>query len=138
MEIKGDPANGDSFVIEPSTDQSVFTTLKNFIDDLNTPASGAVGQAQLNNGLVATHSNLDNALNNILTIRAEVGTRLKEIDSLDNSGEDTDLQYAKTLSELQDLDYAKAISSLVQQQTTLSAAQQSFVKISGLSLFNYL
>ena len=138
LEIKGDPANGDSFVIEPSTDQSVFTTLKNFIDALNTPASGAVGQAQLNNDLVTTHSNLDNALNNILTIRAEVGTRLKEIDSLDNSGEDTDLQYAKTLSELQDLDYAKAISSLVQQQTTLSAAQQSFVKISGLSLFNYL
>lgn len=138
LEIKGDPAAGDSFAIEPSTNQSVFTTLKNLIDDLSEPVSGAAGNAQLNNGLVTAHSNLDNALNNILTVRAEVGTRLKEIDSLDSSGEDTDLQYAKTLSELQDLDYAKAISSLVQQQTTLSAAQQSFVKISGLSLFNFL
>lgn len=138
FEVKGDPAHNDSFTVTPSVDQSVFTTLKKLIDTLNGSGSGAAGQAALHNQLTIGHQNLDSALNNILTVRAEVGTRLKEIDSLDSSGEDTGLQYAQTLSELQDLDYAKAISSLVQQQTTLQAAQQSFVKISGLSLFNFL
>jgi len=42
------------------------------------------------------------------------------------------------LSDIQDLDYVKALTSLSQQQTTLQAAQQSFVKTAGLSLFNYI
>lgn len=138
FEIKGEPSSGDSFTLEPSTSQSVFTTMKDLIDLLNSPGGGAPGQTRLTNGLTIAHSNLDNALDNVLTIRADLGSRLKEIDSLNAAGEDIDLQYAETLSDLQDLDYSKAISSLVQQQTTLTAAQQSFVKLSGLSLFNFI
>jgi len=39
---------------------------------------------------------------------------------------------------LQDLDYAKAITDLTRQKTMLEAAQMSFTKIQGLSLFNYM
>jgi flagellar hook-associated protein 3 FlgL len=49
-----------------------------------------------------------------------------------------DLQYAETLKRLQDCDYAEAISRLTQLQTNLEAAQLSFMRVSGLSLFNYL
>jgi len=63
---------------------------------------------------------------------------MNEIDSLSNLNQDMTLQYQQTLSNLQDLDYAKAISDLTRNQTALQAAQQSFVKISQLSLFNYL
>lgn len=138
FEIKGDPANGDSFAIAPSTNQSVFTTLKNAIDLLETSGSGSAGRASLANGLSIANLNVDNALDNVLTVRADVGSRLKEIDTLDSNGEDIDIQLAETLENLQGLDYTKAISSLVQQQTTLTAAQQSFAKLSGLSLFNFL
>jgi flagellar hook-associated protein 3 FlgL len=61
-----------------------------------------------------------------------------EIDSLSSVNEDLSLQYQQTLSQLQDLDYAKAISDLTRKQTDLQAAQQSFVRMSQLSLFNYL
>jgi flagellar hook-associated protein 3 FlgL len=44
----------------------------------------------------------------------------------------------KALSEIKDLDYAEAISRLSLQMTGLQAAQQSFAKVQGLSLFNYL
>jgi len=138
LDIKGDPVNGDSFSVAPSLNKSLFATLKETINLLNAPASGAAGQARLNNGLGGAHSSIDNALSNILTVRAAVGSRLKEIDALNSTGDDKDLQYAQTLSTLQDLDYSKAISSLTQQQTTLSAAQQSFVKVSNLSLFNFI
>ncbi len=138
LEIAGTPANGDSFSVTPSTNQSVFTTVKDLINLLKMDGAGAVNQARLANGLSTAHNNLDNALDNILTVRAEVGTRLKEIDSLDSLGEDSNLQFSEALSDLQDLDYNQAISSMVQQQTVLTAAQQSFAKLSGLSLFNYI
>jgi flagellar hook-associated protein 3 FlgL len=61
-----------------------------------------------------------------------------EIDSTSGVNEDLTLQYQQTLSQLQDLDYAKTISDLTRKQTDLQAAQQAFVRVSQLSLFNYL
>ena len=48
------------------------------------------------------------------------------------------LQLKSTLSTLRDTDYASAITALNQQMTGLQAAQASFVKMQGLSLFNYI
>jgi len=39
---------------------------------------------------------------------------------------------------LRDVDLAKAITDLTRFQTSLEAAQQSFLRIQGLSLFNFL
>jgi len=39
---------------------------------------------------------------------------------------------------LQDVDYSKAISDLTRQQTYFEAAQLSFLKVSKLSLFDYI
>jgi flagellar hook-associated protein 3 FlgL len=39
---------------------------------------------------------------------------------------------------LSDLDYNKALSDFARQQVALQAAQQSFAKVSGLTLFDYL
>jgi flagellar hook-associated protein 3 FlgL len=81
---------------------------------------------------------LDRSLENVLRVQASVGARMNEIDSLQSAASDLDLQYSERLSNLQDLDYAKAISDLSRQQMQLEAAQQSFVRISGLSLFDVL
>jgi flagellar hook-associated protein 3 FlgL len=138
LDVKGDPANGDKFSVAPSQKQSVFTTLTSLIATLRAPAASASGNAALGNGLTTASSNLKNALDNVLTVQASVGARLKELDNLDTSGEDLDTQYATTLGNLQDLDLVKTISLFSQQQQTLQAAQQSFKAMSGLSLFNYL
>jgi flagellar hook-associated protein 3 FlgL len=138
FDVKGDPADGDSFGVEPSTNQSIFSTVQTFIDGLRSPATGAAGQASLNNMLNQLQVNIDNATDNVLSVQAAVGSRLKELDYLDSSGDDLGLQYATTLSNLQDLDYTAAISLFTQQQTTLTAAQKSFTTMSGLSLFNYI
>lgn len=81
---------------------------------------------------------MDAALDTVLTERASVGSRMVELDALDYTSSDYDLQYANTLSRLQDLDYAEGISRFTQQQTLLEAAQQSYVRVTGLSLFNFL
>jgi flagellar hook-associated protein 3 FlgL len=82
--------------------------------------------------------NLDQSLANVSRVQTTVGASLRELDSLDSNSSALDLQYQSTLSDLQDLDYAKAISDYSMQNLSLEAAQKSFVKISGLSLFNYL
>jgi flagellar hook-associated protein 3 FlgL len=138
FDITGSPADGDQFTIQPSTSQSIFKTLDDLITALGKSASGAAGSASLAASLSTANLGIDKALDNVLISRASVGSRLKEIDALDSVGEDRGLQYKQTLSTLQDLDYAKAITELTQQQTTLEAAQKSFVKTSGLSLFNFI
>ena len=64
--------------------------------------------------------------------------RMNELDAVQSTNSDLDLQYNKTLSTLQDLDYTKAISDFSQNQTLLQAAQQSFAAVQGLSLFKYI
>lgn len=136
--INGAPADGDTFTVAPSQKQSIFTTMSNLLGVLRSPADGTTGKAQLANALNVANDNLKSAMDNVLTVQASVGARLKELDYLDDNGEGMDIQYATNLSKLQDLDMTKAISLFSQQQVTLQAAQQSFKVVSGLSLFNYL
>ncbi|HEX9171216.1 MAG TPA: flagellar hook-associated protein FlgL [Telluria sp.] len=138
FDIAGTPAAGDQFTVKPSEKQSVFATVTKLIDLVRQPAGGAAAHAALANGLAEAGDNLKLALDNVLTVRASIGSRLKEIDNLDSIGDDLDVQYKATLSDLQDLDVVKAISMFTQQQQTLEAAQKSFKSISGLSLFNYI
>lgn len=138
LDIRGLPADGDSFNIAPSVKQSVFTTFTDLISALRAPASGATGQATLTNALNAAQDNINSTLDNVLSVRSTVGSRLREVDSLDNAGQDLDIQYKQNLSDLQDLDYTQALSKFAQTQTTLEAAQRSFIKITSLSLFSFL
>jgi flagellar hook-associated protein 3 FlgL len=136
--VSGSPANGDQFKVTPSPNQSLFQTMSDLIKVLSTPATGTAATASLHNGLTAAHSALDNALDSILTVRASVGSRLNQLDALDAVGSDLHLQYQQTLSSLQDTDYNLALSTFSQQQLSLEAAQKSFAKVMGLSLFTYL
>ncbi|MEO7494028.1 MAG: flagellar hook-associated protein FlgL [Massilia sp.] len=138
FDIKGDPANGDTFSVAPSQKQSIFTTITNLIATLRAPGTGAAGQARLTNGLNAANANLSSSLDNVLSVQASVGSRMKELDYLDSAGDDLNLQYASTLSNLQDLDMVAALSLFSQQQLTLEASQKSFKTLSGLSLFNFI
>jgi flagellar hook-associated protein 3 FlgL len=137
--ISGTPASGDSFTIAPSSSQSIFATVAKLIGAMESATTGSsAATANLANDIGFALTNLDKATDNILGVRAQIGSRMAEIDSLSSVNEDLNLQYQQTLSQLQDLDYAKTISDLTRKQTDLQAAQQSFVMMSQLSLFNYL
>ncbi|MFC5461658.1 flagellar hook-associated protein FlgL [Massilia niabensis] len=136
--ITGQPAQGDKFEVKPSEKESVFTTMTNLVDALRNYTDDAAGRATLSNKLNTASEGLKSSLDNILTVRASVGSRMKELDYLEDSGSDLGIQYSATLSKLQDLDIVKAISQYATQQTTLEAAQKSFKTMSGLSLFNYI
>jgi flagellar hook-associated protein 3 FlgL len=81
---------------------------------------------------------MDAAQDSISRVQSGVGSRMVEVETQQNINGDLALQYDETLSRLEDADYAKVVSDLSQQKLFLEAAQQSFLKVSNLSLFNFL
>ena len=85
-----------------------------------------------------TLTGLDNAVNNILEARADIGARLNAVASARSLHDSLNLEARTVLSDIEDLDFAEAASRLSFQSFLLEAAQQSFIRISSLSLFNAL
>ena len=83
-------------------------------------------------------SDIDTALGSLLNLRAKVGARMNAIDEQKDANDAFDLAVTTVRSSLEDLDYAEAISRFNQQLTALQAAQQSFIKIQDMSLFNFM
>lgn len=138
LSITGDPANGDRFTVSPSSNQSIFETVSDLITALETPSSSQPASTRLSNSLNTALQNINNSLEHVLTKQSAIGARMNEIDSLESVGEDQSIQFEKLLSDLQNADLSKVISDFQRQQLYLQAAQQSYIKISGLSLFNYI
>mgnify|MGYP006074158157 CR=1 FL=1 len=69
---------------------------------------------------------------------ADMGSRLSIVDAQVDALSETKLRYQAMLSEAEDLDYAEAITKLTAEIMSLEAGQSSFVKISQLSLFDYI
>jgi flagellar hook-associated protein 3 FlgL len=136
--IEGSPADGDSFRVIQAEGQDLFRTYSQLADALAQPVSGASDQARLNNAVNRALVDLDQGLGRLLDVRASLGSRLQAVENQNRINEDQLLQLRSTLSEIEDLDYAEAISRFNLQQTALQAAQQTYVQIQRLSLFNFL
>jgi flagellar hook-associated protein 3 FlgL len=136
----GTPGASDSFNVVASSNVDLFSTMGDFsvaLTEYMTDGSG-MNQALFQNRLNDVMQRLSNGLTNVLTVQASIGSRMKETESVQDTNEDLQLQYSKTLSGLRDLDYAQAISDFSQNQMLLEATRQSFAKVQGLSLFNYI
>lgn len=138
VSISGPPASGDRFTLAPATPQSVFKTLDKLIAALETGAMTPLGRTQLANGLSRSLAEVDQTLEHVLTVRAEMGAGLRELEALASGNEAQQLLHDQTLSRLQDLDYNAALSDFARQQLALEAAQKSFIQVTGLTLFDYL
>ncbi len=138
LNIAGAPSAGDAFAIEPSTSQDLFTSLQNVIDAVDSFVDTAAGRAELTNKLASEQSSIDRGMTNIDRIRAKIGSRLNAIDSEEFSNLTLLLNSKSALSDIEDLDIIEASTRLSQQVTVLEAAQASYIRVQGLSLFNFL
>lgn len=133
FKLTGVPVAGDVFTVTPKNNQSIFSTITDAINALNGPSTANVA-----NGVSQALGNVDQTLNNILTVQASVGSNINELTNLDSEGSSLGLQYSETISNLQGLNYAQAISNYSMTQTTLQAAEKSYTMLTGLSLFSEL
>ena len=136
--LSGQPATGDSFTLAPSTNQSLFTTVQNLVSALQTGVGTPASSTGLNNSINTAINNIDQALSQTSNVRATIGGRLNSITTQQSVATSQQTQLQQSISNLQSLDFASAITTLDQQNTTLSAALQAFNLTQGLSLFKFL
>lgn len=108
--------------------------LFSLVDQFAQALEGKLPEAALENSLFA----LDHTLERLSTVRADIGARLNAIEQQKQVNEQFVLEMQSTLSTVQDLDYADAIGRFNLEQVALQAAQQAFVKVQGMTLFNFL
>ncbi len=139
LTVTGAPADGDSFSIGPSQQQDLFQTVRDLITLFETPtAANPAARAKVQTGVLDKLGALETAQSKVIDVRARLGARLVAAEDAQNQLSSQLVKIDEALSGIRDIDYAEAASRLTQQLTGLQAAQQSFAKIQGLSLFNYL
>lgn len=116
-----------------ASETNLFDMLDSAIKVLNTPTADLTDAEK--GAIDKTSRGLKNSLNNVLTVRAELGTQLSELDKLDELGSDRALGQAQQMSDLVDVDWNSAISSYVMQQAALQASYKAFSDMQGMSLF---
>ncbi|WP_039058074.1 flagellar hook-associated protein FlgL [Enterobacter sp. Bisph1] len=128
--------------IDPATnlpgtpETNLFKMLDTAITALKNPVAGnETAQAAARAVIDKTSRGLGNSLNNVSTVRAELGTQLNELDTLDALGDDRGVALKQQKSELIDVDWNSVISSYTMQQAALQASYKAFTDMQGLSLF---
>jgi flagellin-like hook-associated protein FlgL len=140
LSLSGQPVDGDSYSFSQASvgGADLFATLSSAISALSQPITNEADQAHLSNVLNTSGRQLDNALDNVLTVRTSVGSRMNQLEVLNTIGDDLELNYAQRLSDLVDVDLTEAIGDYTSKQVALQAAQQTFISLQKLSLFEYL
>ncbi len=138
MRFKGTPADGDTFTVETSTNRDIFSSIDDIVALLDNPAPDSPNEARLHTRLNEALQTIDSAMGHFLDVRAELGVRLNRLDNQEDVNEGATLQVKKSISAVEDLDYGEAINELNTQLFALEAAQQTYVRITQLSIFNYL
>ncbi len=136
--FKGTPHDGDSFLFSPSKNQDVFATLRNLENSLRTARSGAEAKTNLSNELNQSLVSIDQALDNVLKIRSNTGSRLRALDNQEEINSNHLFHLKGIQSEIKDLDYTEAVTRLNLRLTGLEASQKAYAKVQNLSMFDYI
>ena len=140
LHIEGAPADGDVFTAQSSTPQTldVLSIVEQLANGLNTLGVGEAGNLERGELISDALLSLDNAFTSVNGVMAQLGSRLNTLDSVESTHQEIKLFSRSTLSEVEDLDYTEAISLFTQSNFVLQAAQQSYLQVNQLSLFNFL
>ena len=136
--IEGKPEDGDVFVVRPSQNQDIFTTLQNLIRALKSKTPEANDKVGFHNAMNRSLIDLNRSLDNILEVRGNIGARLNALDSQETINDAYRIQIREILSNVEDLDFAEAVSRLNLELTGLEASQKAFTRVQDISLFNFL
>lgn len=139
VHLDGVPAGGENISItaDPTREkQGVLDTVYQLRKALEDNTDSPEGARATRDAIAAAITNIDHAMVTIDGVRGDIGARLNIIETTRTNNEDVDLVNQAVQAELREVDYPEALSKLAFQSIILEAAQQSYVKISNLNLFN--
>jgi flagellar hook-associated protein 3 FlgL len=136
------PLPGDRFFLKPKSKDNVLNiissigkTIKEY-EEIND--QGESQNELFDNFVSSALEDLSSIQSNLRLGQSDIGSRLNTLDNTKLNQQSLDLISQGLLSDTRDLDYTEAVSRLSFQTFVLEAAQQSFVKVANLSLFNFL
>lgn len=134
IQLDGQPVANDTVAVQSGATQDMFASVGKLIDAFENMPPGT----QSSNAVNRQIEGIDQSLQRVLDVQARVGARINTLDQQKTSEGDLGVQYQGQISSLQDIDMASAIGQLNLQQVALQAAQQTYIKVQGMSLFDFL
>jgi len=140
--VNGKPEAGSSCTLLAGSDAVEKIGLLNSIDDLRKTLQSAEdspqGARQVRDAVALGLRNIDSNSEQLDSVRGQIGARMNLIGDTASAQESQLLHNQSMQSQLGNLDYFEALSRLTLQSTLLETSQQSFAKVSRLSLFDWL
>ena len=141
FELSGAPSAGDSFAVKVDTHQTqnVLDTISQLRAALNTPQdSDPVARQNYLASLDSAVGNIISATNQVSSSISSIGGRGQALDIQAETNEALSTENKKTQSSIRESDPAEVMLRLEMQKNMLQASLQSYAKIAGLSLVNYI
>jgi len=118
-----------------ASESDIFKTIDGALTALKTPSADYTSDTEYSDAIDKANRGLSNSLNNVLSVRSELGTQMSELDSLDTLGDNRDVTNSTKLSNLVDTEWTSAISTYTLQQVALQASYKTYSSMQGMSLF---
>ncbi|AOE86525.1 flagellar hook-associated protein FlgL [Pseudomonas sp. TCU-HL1] len=137
----GVPVGGETIQVTPQPSeqkQGILDTIAKLRMALESATDTPAGNLDVRDAVAEALTNLDHGMVRVDAVQGDIGARLNVVETTLTDNEDVGLVNQAVQAELRELDYPEALSRLSFQSIILDAAQQSYVKISSLNLFNNL
>lgn len=132
------PATSSITLVAQRERENVLDVALALADVLEQPVSDVASREALGEIVATSLNKFEMVQERNVEARTAIGARVNALENTRTANEDFNLFTKTALSSLEDVDFAEAISELQLEEAILQAAQASFVRISELSLFNYL
>jgi flagellar hook-associated protein 3 FlgL len=133
--MTGTPGDTVNFQLESPQKKNIAETLNDFVIALN---NENIANSDFDEALTDVLAGVDNSLTHVATAISKIGGRRNTADAVFASNLDLDISNKTARSNIEDVDYAEAVSELSRQETALQAAQATFSRVTGTSLFDYI
>ncbi len=118
------------------TGESVQDTLDNVSTFMRKLVTGL--EDSNDSDTLAGAEGIDQAINDVLAIRAENGAKLRRLDILGDKAKAIDIEYKRLLSNVEDIDLIEVIVRLKSQEAAYQAALAAGARLIQPSLLDYL
>jgi flagellar hook-associated protein 3 FlgL len=135
LNIAGSVGDTVNFQLHRPEKKNIAETLNDFVNALN---NENISDGDFDKALSDALIGVDNSLTSIANATSRIGGRINVANSVFASNLDIEITNKSARSNIEDVDYAEAVSELSRQETALQAAQATFSRVTGTSLFDFI
>lgn len=123
------------FSLQAPEKKNMLTTIGEFVTALENPS---ISDSEFTEIIGDTVNQITAAASNIDSSLSAIGGRVNVLDSVFGANEDLTINNKSYRADISEVDVAAALTEVTKQEIALQAISNTFVKVSGVSLFDYL